>query len=174
MTLKVQSTKLFGVKLLQPSKFEDHRGSYVELYDTETFSEATEEDINFVQDDISISRKDVLRGLHGDTRTTKLVTVLNGTGYALIADNREDSPTYGKWQSFILSGENRNQLLLPPGIGNSILALSDEIVYYYKQNTHFVEGSQFTIKWNDPKWNFWWPVKNPILSMRDERGEYVS
>jgi dTDP-4-dehydrorhamnose 3,5-epimerase len=64
-------------------------------------------------------------------------------------------------------------LLLPPGIGNSILALEDEIVYFYKQNTHFIDGKQFTIKWNDPEWNFWWPIKSPTLSMRDERGEYV-
>jgi dTDP-4-dehydrorhamnose 3,5-epimerase len=173
MTLKVQDTNLHGVKLIQPSVFEDHRGSYVELYDTNTFLEGVGREINFVQDDISVSRKDVLRGLHGDNRTTKLVTVLSGVGYALIADNRKESPTYKKWQSFILSGENRNQLLLPPGIGNSILAISENIVYYYKQDTHFIDGAQFTIKWDDPEWNFWWPIKTPILSMRDERGDYV-
>lgn len=114
-----------------------------------------------------------MRGLHGDWRTTKLVTVLNGSGYALIADNRKNSPTYGQWQSFILSGQNRNQLLLPAGIGNSVLALEDNMIYFYKQNTHFIDGQQFTIKWDDPEWNFWWPNKNPILSMRDERGDYV-
>ena len=64
-------------------------------------------------------------------------------------------------------------LLLPPGIGNSILALQDNMIYYYKQDTNFVEGSQFTIKWNDSEWNFWWPLENPILSLRDERGGYV-
>ena len=59
------------------------------------------------------------------------------------------------------------------GIGNSILALEDNMIYYYKQNTHFVDGKQFTIKWNSPEWDFWWPIKEPILSMRDERGDYV-
>lgn len=167
----IKDTKLDGVKLIIPDRFEDHRGTYMELYDSKNFQEVTNE--TFVQDDISVSRKGVLRGLHGDWKTTKLVTVLKGAGYALIADNRKDSPTYKKWQSFTLSESNRNMLLLPAGIGNSILALEDNIIYYYKQNTHFVDGQQFTIKWNDPDWNFWWPIDKPILSMRDERGDYV-
>ena len=170
--MKIKETKLFGVKILIPERFEDFRGSYMELYDSQKFNFACEK-INFVQDDISISHKHVLRGLHGDYETTKLVSVLNGSGYALIADNRPASPTYKEWDSFTLSRANRHQLLLPAGIGNSILALEDNMIYYYKQNTHFVEGRQFTIKWDDPAWEFWWPVKNPILSQRDEKGDYV-
>ena len=139
----VKETKLHGVKLIIPERFEDHRGTYMEIYDSDKFEHITNE--LFVQDDISISNKHVLRGLHGDWRTTKLVTVLNGSGYALIADNREDSPTYKKWQSFTLSKENKHMLLLPPGIGNSILALEDNMIYYYKQNTHFIDGQQFTL-----------------------------
>ncbi len=165
-------TKLFGVKLVIPDRFEDHRGTYMELYDSNNFKDITSE--VFVQDDISVSKKNVLRGLHGDWRTTKLVTVLKGAGYALIADNRPDSPTYKKWQSFTLSDKNRNMLLLPPGIGNSILALEEDIVYYYKQNTHFTDGQQFTIKWDDPEWEFWWPIEKPILSKRDQKGGYVN
>jgi dTDP-4-dehydrorhamnose 3,5-epimerase len=115
-----------------------------------------------------------LRGLHGDFKTTKLVTVLKGTAYAIIADNRPGSSTYGQWESFTLSDKNMKMLLLPAGIGNSILAMDEEIIYFYKQDTHFSEGQQFTIAWDDPEWNFWWPIKNPILSMRDEKGEYVS
>ena len=168
--MQVLDTKLHGVKLIIPDRFEDHRGSYMELYDSKKFKDVTSE--VFIQDDVSISRKGVLRGLHGDWKTTKLVTVLKGAGYALIADNRPDSPTYKKWQSFTLSEQNKNMLLLPSGIGNSILALED-IVYFYKQNTHFEDGQQFTIKWNDPEWDFWWPISNPVLSMRDEQGDYV-
>lgn len=168
--MKVCNTKLHGVKLIVPDRFEDHRGTYMELYDSKNFKDVTAE--TFVQDDISISRKGVLRGLHGDWKTTKLVTVLKGSGYALIADNRPDSPTYKMWQAFTLSDQNRNMLLLPAGIGNSVLAMED-IIYFYKQNTHFEDGQQFTIKWNDPEWNFWWPISDPILSMRDERGDYV-
>ncbi len=168
--MQVLDTKLNGVRLIIPDKFEDHRGSYMELYDSKKFKDVTSE--VFVQDDVSFSRKGVLRGLHGDWKTTKLVTVLKGAGYALIADNRPDSPTYKKWQSFTLSEQNKNMLLLPSGIGNSILALED-IVYFYKQNTHFEDGQQFTIRWDDPEWDFWWPISNPVLSMRDEQGDYV-
>ncbi len=170
--MQVEETSLHEVKILIPERFEDHRGSYMELYDSEKFNSVCSK-IDFVQDDISISNKGVLRGLHGDYNTTKLVTVLRGHGYALIADNRPESPTYKKWQSFNLSHQNKYQLLLPPGIGNSILSLDDNMIYYYKQNTHFVAGRQFTIKWNDPEWDFWWPVKSPILSRRDEKGDYV-
>ena len=170
--MKVFDTNINGVKLFKPERFTDFRGSYLEIYDSKKFFESSGQEINFVQDDISVSKKNVLRGLHGDFRTTKLVTVLKGTGYALIADNREDSPTYMKWQAFTLSDQNMNMLLLPPGIGNSILSLDDNLIYYYKQDTHFSEGKQFTIKWNDPEWNFWWPIKNPILSVRDTKGMY--
>ena len=170
--MRIFDTKLQGVKKIRLESFEDFRGSYLELYDSEKFRDLTGLDIEFIQDDISISKRNVLRGLHGDFNTVKLVTVLKGTGYALLADNRKDSPTYKKWQSFTLSDKNIEMLLLPPGIGNSILAMDDDIIYYYKQNTHFEEGQQFTIKWNDPEWNFWWPIKNPILSIRDEKGGY--
>tara|TARA_Y100000310_G_C20611828_1_gene778397 strand:+ start:409 stop:930 length:522 start_codon:yes stop_codon:yes gene_type:complete len=172
--MNVFDTNIQGVKLIQSERFVDFRGSYLELYDSKKFEQSTGLKIEFIQDDISISKKGVLRGLHGDFRTTKLVTVLRGTGYALIADNRENSPTYKKWQSFTLSDQNMNMLLLPAGIGNSILSLDDDLIYYYKQNTHFEEGLQFTIKWDDPDWNFWWPIKNPIISRRDESGGYVS
>jgi len=172
--MKVFNTDIHGVKLLKPERFTDFRGSYLEIYDSKKFLESTGKEINFVQDDISVSKRNVLRGLHGDFRTTKLVTVLKGTGYALIADNRKESPTYRKWQSFTLSDSNMKMLLLPPGIGNSILSMDDEIVYYYKQDTHFEEGQQFTIKWDDPEWKFWWPISNPILSRRDFSGDYVN
>ena len=94
----IKDTQLEGVKLIVPDRFEDHRGSYMEVYDSKKFEAITKE--SFVQDDISISKKDVLRGLHGDWSTTKIVTVINGSGYAVIADNRASSPTYKKWQSF--------------------------------------------------------------------------
>tara|TARA_X000000950_G_C13916100_1_gene661091 strand:- start:2495 stop:3010 length:516 start_codon:yes stop_codon:yes gene_type:complete len=168
----VKETMLDGVKIITPERFEDHRGSYLELFDSKKYASICE-GINFVQDDISISNKGVLRGLHGDFETTKLVTVLNGSGYAVIADNRKDSPTFEKWQAFTLSKQNKVQLLLPAGIGNSILALEDNTIYYYKQNTHFTDGKQFTIKWNDPEWKFWWPITQPILSRRDVEGDYV-
>jgi len=169
--MNVRDAKIYGVKIVTPERFEDFRGTYLELYDSKKFLDVTR--ATFVQDDISISKRHVLRGLHGDYETTKLVTVLKGTGYAIIADNREDSPTYRQWESFALSDKNMQMLLLPPGIGNSIMAMDDEIIYYYKQDTHFSEGRQFTLAWDDPEWSFWWPIQTPILSRRDENGRYV-
>ncbi|GAB4145772.1 MAG: dTDP-4-dehydrorhamnose 3,5-epimerase [Planctomycetota bacterium] len=170
--MRVEDASLCGVKVLIPDAFRDHRGSYVELFDTERMASVAP-GIEFVQDDVSISRRGVLRGLHGDFETTKLVSVLHGEGYAILADNRPDSPTYRKWEAFELTGENRRQLLIPPGIGNSVAALSEPLVYWYKQSTHFAPGRQFTIRWDDPDWGFVWPIEDPILSERDRRGRYV-
>ena len=171
-SLEIEKTSLDGVLLIKPpSRFKDFRGEYVETYNKEMY-EAAGIKVDFIQDDISISQKDVIRGIHGDYKTTKLGTVINGSGYIILADNRPDSATYKKWQSFTLSAVNMNQLLIPAGVGFSILALESDTIYYYKQNSHFEYGKQFTIRWNDPEWNFWWPVKNPILSRRDEFGDY--
>ena len=87
-----------------------------------------------------------------------LQEVLVNAHKAILADNREDSPTFRRWQAFTLSDANRHQLLIPPGIGNSVLALTD-LVYWYKQDTHFVPGRQFTIRWDDPAWGFVWPIE---------------
>ncbi len=170
--IQVRETSLHGVWQIVPGVFEDHRGRYVELFDTEVYSEIAG-GISWVQDDLSVSKKAVLRGIHGDFETTKLVTVLHGEGYAILADNRKDSPSYRRWESFSLSGENRRQLLIPKGVGNSVLALSDTLIYFYKQDSHFVPGRQFTIAWNDPSWGFEWPIEEPILSERDRKGCYA-
>lgn len=175
------ATSIAGVLKLIPTAFEDYRGSYTELFDRDAFLNCIgEHDFyrnmvfpEFVQDDIAVSYRSVLRGLHGDFVTYKLVTVLHGAAYCIIADNRQESVTYKKWAGFVLTSANRNQLLLPPGMGNSMYALQDDTRYYYKQTTHFVPGSQFTIKWNDPEWNFEWPISGqPIVSKRDEQGHY--
>ena len=155
-------TKLNGVKLYQPDVFKDFRGEYIETFNTEKYTEIPP----FVQDDIAISRLGVLRGFHGDLVTWKLTQVVHGVIYSVILDCRKESPTLGGWQIFILSGENHHQLLLPPGIGNSTLALTDNVVYSYKQTTHYV-NKQFTVKWDDPALGVPWPVQKPILSERD-------
>src|SRR5687767_9031499 len=116
--MQVFDTELQGVRRIVPEAFTDHRGRYVELFDSEHYRDVCP-DLTFVQDDVSVSYDRVLRGMHGDFATWKLVSVLHGRGHAVLADNRPDSPTYRRWQAFELSGANRYQLLLPPGIGNS-------------------------------------------------------
>lgn len=171
--MRVSDTELHGVRRIEPGAFTDHRGRYVELFDSERYREVCGH-LTFVQDDVSVSHERVLRGLHGDFATWKLVSVLHGAGTAILADNRPESPTYHRWQAFELSGENRVQLLLPPGIGNSICVTQGPLVYWYKQTTHFVDGRQFTIGWDDPEWGFVWPIADPILSERDRRGSHAA
>jgi dTDP-4-dehydrorhamnose 3,5-epimerase len=165
--LQVETTRLEGVRVISPStNFEDFRGSYVELYNKELFHKAglTQD---FIQDDISTSSKHVLRGIHGDQDTWKLVSCLEGSFYLLVVNQDESSPQFGKWESFTLSDRNRLQVLIPPKFGNGHVVLSDSAIFHYKQTTTYNRASQFTILWNDPKFDFWWPVMNPILSQRD-------
>ena len=170
--LNVEYTNIEGLLLIKPEIFTDGRGRYVELYDTEKYQNILPIGTNFVQDDYSFSKKFILRGIHGDFVTSKLITVLNGMIQAVIVDNREDSDTYMEWQDFYLSGENSYQLFIPAGCGNSMLALTDDVVYHYKQTTHYTPKSQFTIKWDDERLNIVWKIKNPILSERDTKGDY--
>jgi dTDP-4-dehydrorhamnose 3,5-epimerase len=165
--LQVETTRLEGVRVISPStNFEDFRGSYVELYNKELFHKAglTQD---FIQDDISTSSKHVLRGIHGDQDTWKLVSCLEGSFYLLVVNQDENSPQFGKWENFTLSDRNRLQVLIPPKFGNGHVVLSDSAIFHYKQTTTYNRASQFTILWNDPRFDFWWPVKNPILSQRD-------
>jgi len=166
--LKVEKTPLDGVLLIDPlTNFEDFRGQYVELYNEAEYR-AAGIDFHFIQDDISVSRQHVLRGIHGDQKTAKLVSCLHGTFYLVVVNNVPGSPQQGKWTSFTLSDRNRKQVLIPPGFGNGHVVLTERAIFHYKQNTVYERASQFTILWNDPQVNIWWPIKNPIISARDE------
>ena len=157
---------LDGVKMIQPVVYEDFRGTNFESYnqikyrDEIPFSE-------FVVDSISTSRKHTLRGIHGDNKTTKLVSCLYGTIHMVIINRDSDSKQYNQWFTITLSDRNKYQLLIPPKFGNGHLVMSDEAVFSYKLSEYYDRASQFTIKWNDPMHNFFWPIKNPILSERD-------
>jgi dTDP-4-dehydrorhamnose 3,5-epimerase len=168
MGLNVRKTKLDGVLVVDPpTRFEDFRGEYVETYNRELYVEAGI-DQDFIQDDISVSHRHVLRGLHGDRKTWKLVSCLYGRFYLVVVDWREDSPRRGQWEAFNLSDKNRLQVLIPPGCGNGHVVLSDQAIFHYKQTTTYDRESQFTLLWNDPSLDIWWPVREPMLSRRDE------
>lgn len=170
--LKVEYTNIEGLLLIKKSVHFDERGTYVELYDTAEYRDILPINTIFVQDDYSYSRKNVLRGIHGDFVTSKLITVLYGKIAAVIVDNRKESKTYMKWQKFYLSQMNAMQLFIPAGCGNSMLALTDNVIYHYKQTTHYTPESQFTIKWDDKRLNIDWDIMNPVLSQRDTQGDY--
>ena len=165
--LEIRDTSLKGVKLIvPPTIFEDFRGSYVETYNRDLYV-AGGITQDFIQDDISTSTKGVLRGIHGDQQTTKLVSCLQGSFYLVVVNNDESSAEFGKWESFTISDQNRLQVLIPPKFGNGHLVLSETAIFHYKQTTAYNRESQFTIIWDDPKYNIWWPIKNPSLSRRD-------
>jgi dTDP-4-dehydrorhamnose 3,5-epimerase len=170
--IEIQPTKLPGVLLIKPSIFEDHRGEYIELYNEDLFREKGIT-AKFIQDDISVSSKHVLRGIHGDGETWKLISCLHGRFYLMVVNCDKDSESFGKWQSFVLSDKNRQQVLIPPKHGNGHLVLSDMAIFHYKQNTYYNPKGQFSYTWNDPQFKMWWPIKNPILSQRDEAGHFV-
>ena len=119
-----------------------------------------------------MSHRNVLRGIHGDFQTSKLVNVVNGSVYNVAVDNRKDSPTFLKHQFFLLTAENGYQLFLPPGVGNGLLVLEDNTVYHYKQTRHYMYGQQFTLRWDDPKLGIEWFIKDTILSNSDRNGFY--
>lgn len=166
--MEVGKTELDGVLLIKPpTNFEDFRGEYVEIYNRTLFKEAGIA-VDFVQDDISVSTHKVLRGLHGDGKTWKLISCLYGKFYLVVVNNDPTSAQYRKWTSFTLSDKNRLQVLIPPKFGNGHLVLSEMTIFHYKQNTEYDRPSQFTILWNDPAYKFWWPIADPIVSRRDQ------
>jgi dTDP-4-dehydrorhamnose 3,5-epimerase len=130
-------------------------------------------EIDFVEDDISVATKDVIKGIHGDDCTWKLISCLHGKFYLVVINYDKKSKSFGKWESFVLSETNKRQVLVPPKHGNGPLCLSEKSVFHYKQSAYYDPSRQFTIKWNDPEFNIWWPFKKPILSMRDEFGGFV-
>lgn len=170
--MQISKTKLDGVLLLKPEVFEDFRGQYVETYN-EQFCRDNGINVKFVQDDISVSSQHVLRGIHGDAETWKLVSCMHGKFYLVVVNCDKESPNFGKWQSFVLSDVNRHQVLIPPKHGNGHVVLSETAIFHYKQNTYYNPKGQFTYIWNDPQLKIWWPVKNPLISQRDEVGHFV-
>lgn len=155
-----------GVTYWTPDVYTDFRGDLWTLWKQGESSF----DMPFNHDKVSTSRKGVLRGIHGDTKSYKLITCLYGEIYFVTVDNRVQSKSYKQWDWEILSDKNRKQVLLEPGIGNGFYVLSDMCVFHYKW---FYDGEypdveeQFTIKWNDPEIDIFWPSNTPILQKRD-------
>ena len=161
----VNKTELEGVLLIKPEIYEDSRGNLSELYNKKEFKKKNI-NIKFVQDTISVSTKQVLRGIHGDKKTWKLISCLHGCIYVVVVDCRKEN--FGKWLPFTLSGHNKNQVLVPPGYGLAHLVLSKEAIFHYKQSEYYDRESQFTYRYDDERFNIWWPNISPHLSERDE------
>jgi len=165
--LNITNADLPGVLLIEPPTiFEDFRGHYVEIWNKCLYEEAGATH-NFVTDDISVSRRGVLRGIHGDDKTWKLVSCLWGCFYLVVVCMDQQKKVYKQWRAFTLSAHNRLQVLIPPNYGNGYLVLSDWAIFHYKQSQYYDRANQFTLKWNDPSLDIYWPIGEPILSERD-------
>ncbi|NQV83743.1 MAG: dTDP-4-dehydrorhamnose 3,5-epimerase family protein [Rhodospirillales bacterium] len=165
--LLVESCRLAGILKITPATiFEDFRGSYVETYNEKLYRDAGI-DVHFVQDDFSFSSQNVLRGIHGDSGTYKLITCPHGEFYLVVVDCDPDSENFGDWVSFILSEKNRHQVLVPPKHGLAHLITSEHAIFSYKQSTYYDRAGQFTYRFDDERFNIDWPISDPVLSERD-------
>jgi len=165
--MQVTPLPLDGALLITPRIFADDRGFFVETFSAQRYRDAgiTEE---FVQDNLSFSRRGVLRGLHGDARMSKLVQVLAGEAYDVIVDLRPESATYLHWYAVRLDARDRAQLYVPRGFLHGFLALTGEVLFAYKQSALYDPACEIGVAWNDPDLAIPWPLDGPpILSPKD-------
>ena len=166
------STRIRGIKIITPTAFEDSRGAIWTSYITHELDALLPENLLFKHDKFSVSNNNVLRGIHGDHKSWKLVSCLSGLIFQVVVDIRDNSDTFLKSETFQLGGNNRQMVLIPPGLGNAFYVKSDYATYHYKlaYDGEYVDASdQFTVAWNDPRLNIVWPTTAPILSCRDGR-----
>ena len=168
--MNVLTTTLDGVLLLEPKVFGDHRGFFLESYNERQMASLGMQ-YKFVQDNHSLSvETGTLRGLHyqlNPMAQTKLVRVLAGAIYDVVLDLRKHSPTYGQWEGFILSADNKRQLLVPKGFAHGFCTLVPDTEVFYKVDQYYSPEHDRGILWNDPALGISWPTSDPILSDKD-------
>tara|TARA_B100000900_G_scaffold384296_1_gene372997 strand:+ start:315 stop:845 length:531 start_codon:yes stop_codon:yes gene_type:complete len=168
---KKTSNIIIGLKEFTSDVFEDSRGELWTSYCKNNYKDKDLKKLKFLHDKFSINKKNVLRGLHGDFSTYKLITCPYGEIFQVAADFRKKSPTFGKYYSTILNQKNKKSLLIPPGVANGFLALTDKSLYNYKlayRGKYKDANMQFTIQYNDPFFSIKWPKRKYILSERDK------
>jgi dTDP-4-dehydrorhamnose 3,5-epimerase len=173
--MKVTKTKLPGVLILEPKVFEDERGFFMESWNQKTFEEAVGEKVTFVQDNHSMSKKGVLRGLHYQKpphEQGKLVRVVRGKVFDVAVDINPNSTTYCQWISVELSACNCRQLWVPPGYAHGFFVLSDSAIVLYKATAYHSSGNEVSVPWREPRFSINWPLAQdalPIISKKDAR-----
>lgn len=170
--IKVTKCEIEGLCVIEPTVFPDERGYFVETYNKKDMEEAGL-NMNFVQDNQSMSVKGVLRGLHFQKQFPqgKLVRAIRGSVFDVAVDLRRGSSTYGKWFGIELSAENKKQFYIPEGFAHGFLVLSDEAEFCYKVTDFYHPGDEGGIAWNDPEIGIDWPVADDmklILSEKDQ------
>ena len=172
--MKATPTAIADVLLIEPKVFGDERGFFFESFNERAFREATGVTLPFVQDNHSKSARGVLRGLHYQTQQAqgKLVRVVAGEVFDVAVDIRRDSPTYGQWVGEVLSGDNKRQLWVPPGLAHGFVVLSESAEFLYKTTDYYAPAHERCIAWNDPTLAIAWPSlgMSPQLSAKDAAG----
>ena len=167
--MKVQSTQIPGVLIVEPTVFGDDRGFFLESFNEREMRNIGI-DAHFVQDNHSRSGRNVLRGLHYQISQPqgKLVRVVSGKVYDVAVDVRRDSQAFGKWVGVELSAENKRMLWMPPGLAHGFVVLSESADFLYKATDYYAQEFERTILWNDPDLAIEWPLAGqPILSSKD-------
>lgn len=171
--LKIRATKFADAKLFEPDVFADERGYFKETYSSNKYAALGLDDV-FLQDNVSRSHRNVLRGMHYDMRVAKLVQCLAGKIFDVIIDAREGSSTYLQWEGYELTADNHLQLYVPKGFAHGFLALSDEVIVSYKQSEHFDPSHERGLAWDDPAIGIAWPLTGkPIVSGKDRAWPHV-
>ena len=173
--IAVTPTSISDVLVIEPKVFGDERGWFTESFNAQDFLDATDLNVNFVQDNHSFSRKSILRGMHYQLEKTqgKLVRVISGSVYDVAVDLRKSSPTYGKWVGVELSAENHKQLWIPPGFAHGYLVLSSTAEFLYKTTDYYHPQSEVCLAWDDPSVAIQWPLPagaSPNLNAKDSAG----
>ena len=168
--MKRIETSLPGVCLIEPSVFQDERGFFFESYQEIKFAEIGIKD-RFVQDNHARSIRNTLRGLHYQVHRpqAKLCRVIQGEVFDVVVDIRRGSPHFGKWESCLLTAENKRQLYVPPGFAHGYLVLSDTAEFLYKCSDYYHPECERGLAWNDADINIAWKVEKPVLSAKDQR-----
>lgn len=167
----VEQTPIKDVLIFTPRLFSDDRGSFFESFNHQQFEEAVGQSVNFVQDNESISHQNVLRGLHFQSPPMaqgKLVRVVQGAVIDVAVDLRKQSSTYGEHVKIMLSGDNKQQLWIPPGFAHGFLSLASDTIFSYKCTNYYAPETERTLQWNDPTIAIDWGVDTPIISMKDQ------
>ena len=173
--MNIIETKIEGVYLIKPKIFKDERGYFFESFNQKKINKKT--NVSFVQDNQSLSSKNILRGLHFQKppfAQDKLVSVIKGSVLDVVVDIRVNSKTYGKYIIEELNEENHHQLFIPTGMAHGFLSLEEHTIFSYKCSNFYNRESEGALKWNDPDLNIKWPISNPILSEKDENAKKFS
>lgn len=166
-----KSSILDDVIIIKPSISWDLRGNIYSTFNKDFYSEILPKVLDFKHDKMAQSKQNVLRGLHGDHKTWKLVSCVWGKLYEVVVDMRPESKNFKKWDAFQLSSDDYSQVLIPPGFINGYYVESEQAIFHYKlayDGDYIDAGEQITIPWNDPELNIKWPCSDPILQSRDK------